>query len=100
MTRYGGILGALAEAVDIQAEHDCPAEEDPAGARCDATAGAQRTSGSACGKQRHSVSTEALMGWLDALERRARDATSLAFADSEKAACDKKLLRNERSPTA
>ena len=27
MTRYGGILGALAEAVDIQAEHDCSAEE-------------------------------------------------------------------------
>lgn len=25
--KYGGILGALAEAVDIQAEHDCSAEE-------------------------------------------------------------------------
>lgn len=27
MTKYGGILGALSEAVNIQAEHDCSAEE-------------------------------------------------------------------------
>jgi hypothetical protein len=27
MTQYGGLLGALAEAADIQAEQDCSAEE-------------------------------------------------------------------------
>ena len=27
MAQYGGILGALVEAVDIQAERDCSAEE-------------------------------------------------------------------------
>ena len=103
MTRYGGILGALAEAVDIQAEHDCSAEEAHAIQRERAATRLREHNElqeALAGKQRHSVSTEALMGWLDALERRARDATSLAFADSEKAACDKKLLRNERSPTA
>jgi hypothetical protein len=25
--KYGGLLGAITEAVDIQAEHDCSAEE-------------------------------------------------------------------------
>jgi hypothetical protein len=27
MTRYGGLLGAISEAVDIQAELDCSAEQ-------------------------------------------------------------------------
>jgi hypothetical protein len=36
--KYGGLLGAITEAVDIQAEHDCSAEEAHAIQRERATA--------------------------------------------------------------
>jgi len=42
--KYSGLLGALAEAVDIQAEHDCSAEEAHAiqRSRCGAAASTTR----------------------------------------------------------